>query len=186
MRSRRRVIGVIVAVAVAVVAVAILWKRSLTLPELGRSGPVVAFRIDEEASADQALEILHERWPAVQRVMLAEPVQSDVLGVLHDPGNLRKGSVRCFSPGMAFRVGSGRDAEDVLVCLKCDNIYYYGVGEGQAYKHLRLTPAGHAAFARIYQELFGPPVERAATTTATTRIAPTVAGREVNPAGSGG
>ena len=169
---KRRAITIIVAFAVGVFAIAIMWYRSRA-PQLSRSGPVVVFRIDEEASADQVVEILHERWPAVGHVTLADPAQAEVLGALHDEGNFRKGNVLCFSPGMALRVGSGRDAVDALVCLKCDNIYYYRVGEARAFKNLRLTAAGHAAFARIYQELFGPP----ATTTATTRLAPATAGR---------
>ena len=169
--STRTVVILIVAVAIAIAGAVTLLNRQLGSPELPAAGPVVAFRIDQEATAESAIEILHEGWPAVERILLAGATHADALAALHDAGDFRTGSVLCFDPGMAFRVGSGHDAIDALICLKCDNVYFFRVDERIAYKRLRLTPAGHTAFARMYESLFGRPAEPSMTTATTTSAA---------------
>ena len=145
-----------------VVAAIIFAVRRQAEPELARSGPVVAYQIDQDTDLANP-EVLHARWPAVKRLSLADPVRADVLAALHDARNFRNGSVKCFTPGMGFRVGTGRDAVDALVCLKCDNVYFYRVGDEMAYKSSRLTPSGHAAFLQAYRQLFDDPGNIATT-----------------------
>lgn len=109
------------AAGVALVAGAVaylVFDRRQAEPALARDGPVLAFRIDQSAPAGS--EVLHGLWPVTNRISLQDPIRVEVLAALHDPANFRSGSSRCFSPGMAFRVGSGDNAVDALVCLECN------------------------------------------------------------------
>src|SRR4051812_2334077 len=117
--GRKAVFAVILVLAAVGGAVYFEFGRHQPEPVLARDGPVVAFRIDMEAPAGS--EVLHAGWPTTKRLALEDPVRREVLAALHDPANFRGGSVRCFSPGMAFRVGTGASAVDALVCLDCDN-----------------------------------------------------------------
>lgn len=154
-RGNKIVSAVVVAlIAAAIILVLIFRKRSE--PVLAKTGAVTAFQIDEDP-VDPGYVILHNHWAAVKQISLGRTEADQVHAVLNNGDNFRMGHAKCFSPGMGFRVGEGKNVIDALVCLHCDNIYFYRVTDELAYKSYKLTPAGHDAFLKIYRGTFGEP-----------------------------
>lgn len=119
-------------------------------------GPIVAYKLDGDRTADTgSAEILYS-WPILQRGAVEQSMQARIRSAIADGRHYsRTGGYACFNPGMAFRIGEGDRAVDVLICLDCRQVYFYRVNDGEkARDPLSISDAGIASFGELYDSIF--------------------------------
>lgn len=139
--------GIAAAVVVAGLAFAagVYFKRprEITVSLTGR--PVTAFRVDSAVPSSE-----YEKYVVEQRELGAE-AEGRVATVLGNGANFVGHGARCFSPGLAFRFGSGDDAEHAVICLTCRKVIFRRGGETLV---RGLTDRGVRELRELYDEFF--------------------------------
>jgi hypothetical protein len=142
---KRRIAAVVVVVAGLAFAMWLYFKRprELTVSLIGR--PVTAFRVDSAVPSSD-----YEEYVVEQRELGAE-AGARVAAVLGNPAHFVGHGARCFSPGLAFRFGSGEDAEHAVICLTCRKVVFRR-GEGRLVRGL--TDQGLREIRELYEGFF--------------------------------
>ena len=128
------------------------WRPS---PFVLPPGPVIAYELDGEGRIDDPkLPVLH-RWSVLRQLTLNENMAARIRSAIADDQNFGGGGKLCFLPGMAFRFGTGRDAVDVLICLKCRHAYFYSAADADLARGSKnLNATGLKTFDALYRSLF--------------------------------
>jgi hypothetical protein len=119
------------------------------------NSPMIAYRItgqegDLRFFANDPNSI--QGYAIIQRQMISDSqLQNDVINALNSRLVYGSDNIRCFEPGIAFRLGEGPNAIDVLICLTCRHIYFFRGGE-VAYRNL--NSAGVVRIEDLYGRLF--------------------------------
>lgn len=120
-----------------------------TLP----SGPLLAHRLngnfDFRGGVSQPGELRSAR--ILESRPLTDEQNARLRGALTAKASFGGEGMRCFMPGVGFTVGSGGEAIEILVCLRCYWAYFF---RGESRMVEALSEAGHRQFAEIYVELF--------------------------------
>ena len=58
---------------------------------------------------------------------------------------------RCFIPGIGFTVGHGEDAVEILICLRCDWVYFF---RAELQMIEAISDEGNRRLMEFYTELF--------------------------------
>jgi hypothetical protein len=116
------------------------------------SGPLVAHRLNgnyESEVPSQQGELRSAR--ILESKPLTDEQSTRLRAILAGKASFGGEGMRCFTPGVGFTIGSGAEAVEVLVCLRCYWAYFF---RGEKRMMEALSKAGHRQLAEIYVELF--------------------------------
>jgi hypothetical protein len=145
---------VVVAILIAGAGVYFWWDRQS--PYDFPTGSIAAYKLDGNGMLNDGSKEVFYSWPILQRCTPDEGVQARIRAAISEGRNYsRTGGAACFDPGMAFRIGQGDQAVDVLICLHCRNVYFYRAKDReQARQALSISDAGIASFGELYNSIF--------------------------------
>jgi len=126
-----------------------LWRMRRSWPTASFAGrPVTALRLVDYGY--QSDPNSYDANVAGQRVLDANAT-ARVLAVLDNHATYSTRNARCFTPGLAFRFGSGTDAQHILICLACKKV---GFRRGEDWFFRGLSDQGVQELRQLYDEFF--------------------------------